>query len=254
MKGTRYRILIGLIPLLIVVCRIIFWEELGTSIDEVAITLLIVSLIIILVPLENIKTFKAGGVEVELSQESVKAAINSFVQNIAENKILEEYTSSLTNEVRSLLRGSKVLWIDDVPSKIVGERRLFRSLGIEVVAASTSSQVSEIINRDNDFDLIISDIQWRDEENPQSVIYGGINAVKFLRTEYVDEVLNAVHVIFYTAYKSSQMDIIDSQTGFRKLNNHSECHTILSLLQTSVNEIIEARKEPISVSSRKKAT
>jgi len=237
-----------------VVVRIVFWNDINERFDETTVTLVILSLFLILIPIENIKSLKAGGVEIELNDSQVKGAINSLDLSFADNKKIKSYISSIPSHDLKSLSGSKVLWIDDKPNSILGERRLFRALGIQITAASSLEQIKRKIFDDSDFDLIISDIQWIDEENPSGVTYGGIEAIRFLRTELKDEVINSTHVIFYTAYPKSSIDLINSQTNFKEIENHSISHTILNLLETSIDKIVFSRKNPIIISSRKKPT
>ena len=254
MKKTKYRILIAFILLAIVLIRIYFWEDLEDKFDKTTLSLLLVSLILLLIPIENIKSLKAGGIELELNHPQIKGAINSLDLNVADNKKIEQYVNSISESGKKSIAGSKVLWIDDKPASIIGERRLFRALGLNITAAGSLEEIKRITREDNDFDLIISDIQWRDKENPNKVTYGGIEAVQFLRKELNDKVINSTNVIFYTAYTVSQTTTIENQTGFKQIENHSLCHTILSLLEASVIRIAECRQNPIIINSRKKAT
>ncbi|GAH82588.1 unnamed protein product, partial [marine sediment metagenome] len=54
-----------------------------------------------------------------------------------------------------------ILWIDDHPENIIGVRRLIRNLGIEVVMVNSSELAQEKLILDNDFDMIITDVQRR---------------------------------------------------------------------------------------------
>ena len=47
--------------------------------------------------------------------------------------------------------------------------KIFRALGLNITAASSLHQIKKVVNEDNDCELIISDIQWRDKENPSKV-------------------------------------------------------------------------------------
>lgn len=240
--------------MVVVLARILFWDRLHERIDQTTITLLLISLIIILIPIENIKSLKAGGVELELNYPQIEGVITSLNLNLSDNEKIKKYLQSISNSDAKLISGSKVLWIDDKPHNILAERRLFRALGVSVVAVSSLQQIKHVMKEDNDFDLIISDIQWRDKENPNKISYGGIEAIRFLREGLNDEAINATHVIFYTAYQEVQIEKIDKQTGFLQIENQSVHQTVLSLLQASVNTLVETRKNPIKVMSRKKAT
>jgi len=64
--------------------------------------------------------------------------------------------------VGNVLRGARVLWVDDHPENNAWEHELFRSLGVVIV--SVESQRSAVASvRAESFDVVISDIQ-RDRE------------------------------------------------------------------------------------------
>ena len=64
--------------------------------------------------------------------------------------------------VGSVLRGARVLWVDDHPENNSWERELFRSLGVVIVSVeSTRSAVAS--TKTESFDVVISDIR-RDSE------------------------------------------------------------------------------------------
>ncbi len=53
------------------------------------------------------------------------------------------------------MNNSRILWIDDNPHKLLGVRRLFRALGVNITMAISSDHAYEILQTDNDFDLFI---------------------------------------------------------------------------------------------------
>lgn len=102
-----------------------------------------------------------------------------------------------------VVAGAKVLWIDDRPEKIIGERRLLRALGVTVVPVISSIHAREILSADNDFDLIISDVQREGETYKITGgvdIHEGVNFVVWLRTLFSDPCVKEIPVLFYAAY------------------------------------------------------
>lgn len=74
-----------------------------------------------------------------------------------------------------------MLWIDDHPEEIIGERRVLRALGVLVVSTNSSKSARAILEQDNDFDLIVSDLQRPSEPRSRFKRYGGIEFIKELR-------------------------------------------------------------------------
>ena len=85
----------------------------------------------------------------------------------------------------NVLRGARVLWVDDHPEHNAWERELFRSLGVVIVSVeSTRSAVASI--ETESFDVVISDIR-RDSE-PVDGIDGAMR---------IREVMPTLPVLFY---------------------------------------------------------
>ena len=85
----------------------------------------------------------------------------------------------------NVLRGARVLWVDDHPEHNAWERELFRSLGVMIVSVeSTRSAVASI--ETESFDVVISDIR-RDSE-PVDGIDGAMR---------IREVMPTLPVLFY---------------------------------------------------------
>ena len=151
-------------------------------------------------------------------------------------------------------RGSRVLWIDDHPEQILGERRILRALEIQVVSANSSNNAREILATDDDFDLLISDMQRKSEPESKFGRYGGIEFIKELRQSSEDPVVQNLPVIFYTAYRPDQVETILDQVSARELHDIHFCHSIEGLLKEVFRILPTARAEAIRVSSRKVAT
>src|SRR5207302_9651723 len=110
-----------------------------------------------------------------------------------------------------IIRGSRVLWVDDNPDTILGERRVLRALGVEVTSVNSSLDAERTLQADNDFDLIISDIQRQGDTykiTGGEPIHEGVNLVIKFRTQRKDEgdpVVKSMPVIFYAAYERERL-------------------------------------------------
>lgn len=207
------KITFSCIILVLALLRFILFDYIATRMDTIFLALIAASALIPLIPWERIKTIKAGGFELTLETAQVKGAIESFnlvtVDHISYEK-LRELLLNLKNEIEKA-RGSRILWIDDHPYNLLGERRLFRSLGIEVVTASSSAMADGILEKDNDFDLIISDIQREGQgyspSQPQNYIPPNRDGAAFVMRlrENKNPILRNMYVIFYAAYSIENM-------------------------------------------------
>lgn len=120
------QILVCIILLCLVFSRLV-WPTFATRLDNISLLLLAVSMILFLIPLEKIKTLKAGSIELTLDSAQVQGAVESLNLSRVEDKKLRNRLSSLCH-LLSAVRGSRILWIDDRPEKVRGERRLLRAL------------------------------------------------------------------------------------------------------------------------------
>ena len=195
------KVVLSVLLIILVIFRWIFYDIASTRLDTVALTLIISAILLYIIPWENLRTFKAGGIELTLEQSQVKSAIDSLGLDKDKHKLLIAQLSRLDTELQSV-RGAKVLWIDDKPHKLIGVRRLLRALGIQIVSATSSKMAAEILDGDNDFDLIITDIQ-RYEAGPTGredhITLDGVDYIISLR-KHKDPTIRAMPVVFYAAY------------------------------------------------------
>lgn len=244
---------LGVFALTFAILRLINIEGLSLQIDNTFLLLFMIATILFILPIEKIKTFKAAGVELELLQSKVQGALEGLSLKYIDNKQILETINNLNDNIVTA-KNSRILWIDDKPHEVLGERRLLRALGLEIITANDQKTVNRILELDNDYDLIISDIQWRDPENPDEVTYGGIDKIKDLRNKYKGKAIGSLQVIFYTAYRKDQIEIIQSQTNFKSIENIQICFTIEELIYRVINTLAKIRTNPIKVKSKKKAT
>jgi CheY-like chemotaxis protein len=175
--------------------------------DAVFFIVIGVGLVLLLVPVQYLRSFKAGGFEFSLDQPHVQSAISGLDLDRFQNERIVADLTRLKDELIAV-RGSRVLWIDDQPHTVVAARRLLRALGVDVVTASSSAEAERTLEGDNDFDLILTDIQ-RAGDNYRKTggidIHDGVNFIVRLRKEHKDPVIAKLPVIFYAAYDRERL-------------------------------------------------
>ena len=253
MKNFWVKAVLSASVLVLAALRVLYFDFASRRMDGTFLLLLIAAVLIHVVPWERLTSFKAGGVEFTLDKPQVKGALEGLGLRKIENRQIHEMLSALQREIEQA-KGSRILWIDDKPHEILGERRLLRALGIEVVTATTSAQAKSTLEQDNDFDLIISDIQRSGKVDERETIYDGIYFIKSLRENSDDKVVNSLPVIFYTAYTPEKLEIIRKQVGPEAFQELEVCATIEGLVSQVIKNLAEVRLKPIIVRSKKKAT
>lgn len=238
------------------VARLVF-EDAGGRMDETFFALLAAAALILLVPWERLTTLKAAGVELALEPQ-VRGAVETL--SLANPEAVDD--ERLLAELRRLApeidkaRGSRVLWIDDRPHEIVAERRLLRALGIEVVPASSSSEALRLLERDNDFDLVVSDVQRAGESYKQTggiPIHEGVNFVVASLRRDANELIRSLPVLFYAAYPWPRL--VEFTQPARELSPDPELANAPDALVTkTVRLLAEARSRPITVGRAKAPT
>ncbi len=136
----------------------------------------------------------------EPSENLTEATLKQLVR--VDSDRLRQRLEKLGDELLKI-RGSRLLWIDDRPEKVLGERRLLRALGVMVQTAISSEDALVALRMDNDFDLIISDVQRIGETFKKTggiPIHEGVNFVVYLRSHYSDLFVRNIPVVFYAAY------------------------------------------------------
>lgn len=251
-KSTK--IALSLVLVMLVVLRWIFYEIASTRLDTISLALIISAILLYVIPWENIKTFKAAGFELTLEQSQVKSAIDALGLDRVKNKQLLEKLSHLDTELQSI-RGGKILWIDDKPHKIIGVRRLLRALGIQIVSAISSKMASVILESDNDFDLIITDVQRKGEKSSKNDDYNILDGVDFILKlrEHRDPTIRSLPVIFYAAYDWERLVLFTRPA--REIQPEPEiCNSVNDFIPKVVKQLAIARAMPISYSDEKEPT
>jgi CheY-like chemotaxis protein len=254
-----WKIGISAVAIALAALRIVIFKDAEKWFDSTFLLFLSIPFFAFLVPWHRLTAFKAVGVEFTLNSPSVQGAISGIEMSVADNRRLRRTLYNLGDAIEDA-KGSRVLWIDDNPSQIVGERRVLRALGVHVASASSSAVAREILNEDNDFDLIITDFQRASEpgspfENYER--YGGVEFVFELRKwsgDGNDVVIRNIPIVVYTAYTDDQVRTIFRQVSAEDLKDLHISHTIAGLLQKVYEILPAARAEAIKVPASKPPT
>jgi len=193
-------ILIGALTVVMIILAILRYR-ITKSIDTAVIALVIAAFVIHVVPIERITTLKGAGLELSIEQPQVKGAIEALTPTQLQNEELRKDLERLREDL-PLVRDSRILWIDNSPSKIVSARRLLRALGVEVIPATSSEEADKVLARDKDFDLIITETQRTGDSykfNNGIPIHEGVNYIVKLR-KTGDQIIRTIPVIFFSAY------------------------------------------------------
>lgn len=139
------------------------------KVDTSVLILITLAVLVVILPWERLTSLKAAGVELELDRPQIDKAIGDLrtlkgKENINDEKV-RALLKRLAPEIEQSI-GSRILWIDNSPDNVWGERRLFRVLEIETVMAVSSDMATHILETDGDFDLLISDMRGADGVEP----------------------------------------------------------------------------------------
>jgi CheY-like chemotaxis protein len=262
------KVVLSVVLVTIASTRFYYYDALSTRMDVVFLSLVLSAFLLWMIPWdqlwERLRGINVGGFEISLQQPQVKAAIGGLP--IDERQVefsgltpeaikdrLHRRLESLDREFQTV-RGSRVLWIDDNPHNILGERRLLRALGIDVRPVRSSEQADEVLREDNDFDLIITDVQrhgmsymFVDKGEP---IHEGVNFVVKLRKVKRDERIRNLPVIFYGAYPWESL--VQLTRPARELQPEPEIsNSVDDLIPKVVRRLAEEGINPITVSAKK---
>lgn len=255
MKINKYgKISLSVVLVVLAVIRWVFYDIALERMDSVFFSLVVAAILVYIVPWENIKTFKAAGIELSLEQSAVKAAISGLGLNRINDKQLRAQLARLGEDLQSI-RGGRVLWIDDKPHKIIGERRLLRALGIQVISAKSSTVAETILDTDNDFDLVISDVQRRGDSyklNNGVEIHEGVNFIVKLR-QHGDSTVKAIPVVFYAAYEWDRL--VKFTRPAREIQPEAEIsNSVNDFVPKVVTQLAKSRENPILYGEKKETT
>lgn len=253
--SQNIKIGIAALFVIIAILRVVFHETLNPKMDITFFSLLAFAFLVLVLPWEQLRTFKAGGVEISLEKPAVQAAISGLGLDRVDDDKLQQQLSRLGDELK-IASGSRVIWIDDKPHNILGARKMLRALNIDVTTATSSEMAQEILNADNDFDLIISDVQRKGESYKQVgggiAIHEGVNFIVVLR-KHPDPNIRVMPVIFYAAYDRERL--VKFTRPARELFPEAQIsNSMEDFLPKVIRRLAEERSKPIAFSKVKKPT
>ena len=223
--------------------------------DAVFFTVVGVAAVLSLIPLSGLKSFNAGSVEVTLAQPEVAAAIGGLQLTQVQNGELRT-TLEAAKDILSSVRGSRVLWIDDRPEKIVALRRVLRALGVDIVCALSSEKAKEKLAVDADFDLLVSDVQRKGDTYKTTGgidIHEGTNFIVWLRSKHADPVVRQIPVAFYAAYDWERL--VDFTEPARKtLPEPTISNTVPDFIDKVIRQLVKSRSTPLIAGGAKEPT
>jgi len=248
------RIVPSVILIVLALIRMYSSDIISNRMDQTFLIMIVLAVLIPLVPWERLTTFKAAGIELVLERTQVKGALDSMELDRIESEKIRRQLGALKGELQHF-QGSRILWIDDRPETIIAERRLFRALGAEVVPVISSEAAEEMLSRDSDFDLIISDVQRRGESykfNDGVPIHEGVNFIVKLRSQS-GPVVRTLPVIFYAAYDWKRL-VEFTRPARETVPDPELSNSIETLLTKAIKKVAELREYPIKVGDKKRAT
>jgi CheY-like chemotaxis protein len=250
------KIALSLVLVAFAITRFFYYETLSRRMDLIFLALVLSVFLLWMIPWEQLwerlSELSVGAVGISLQQPDVQAAIGhiSFdeehlkISGSSEKQVrdrLRRQLKRLEGELHTV-RGSRVLWIDDHPETILGERRLLRALGIDITPAGSSEEAQDILKKDNDFDLIITDV-YREGRGE------GVNYVLELAKDE-DERIKSLPVIFYAAY--DREDLVEYTRPALKQRPDAEIsNAVDELIPKVIRRLSEERRNPITVSAKK---
>lgn len=242
------------------------------GIDTTFLVLAAVSILLFTLPWSRLSSLRAGPFEFSLEQGQIRGAIDSIVNVAGEEKEkIESLFARLSTDIEQA-RGSRILWIDDRPRRVVGERRLLRSIELESEIVPTCAAAAETLCRDNDFDLVITSLEKQGEKQylHDRTLSPGVTFVEWLRgrndddirsligefgeTPIKDKVINRLPVIFYAAFP----DLAYIQKKLQPLAGLPPAplasRSIDDLLRKTIRTLADARSDPTEVNADKKVS
>ncbi len=255
MRTNKIITVLSVLFILLAVTRLILHDKIAERMDMTFFALLALAFLLHVVPFERLKSFKAAGIELSLELPQVQGAIAGLGLDRIQDEKLRRKLSYLQNELETIPR-SRVLWIDDKPGNVIGERRLLRALGVEVVSAVSSETAEQILNTDNDFDLIITDVQRKGDSYKLTGgvdIHEGVNFIIKLRTNHPDPITRTMPVMFYAAYDWNRL-IKFTRPASKSLPEPEVSNTVADFITKVVKQLADARSSPITYKEEKAPT
>lgn len=246
---------LSLLLIMLALTRFILHDRVAGRMDTMFFVLIGLAFFLHIIPFERLKSFKAGGIEISLELPQVQGAIAGLGLDQIQDERLRQKLSHLKNELETIRR-SRALWIDDRPRNVLGERRLLRALGVEVIPAISSEVAEQILGTDNDFDLIITDVQRKGDSYKLTGgvdIHEGVNFIIKLRTNHPDPIIRSMPVMFYAAYDWKRL-IKFTRPARESLPEPDASNSVLDFIPKVIKQLANARSSPIVCKEEKTPT
>ncbi|MEA3203665.1 MAG: Response regulator receiver domain [Thermoplasmata archaeon] len=192
--------------------------------DQTFLLLLGGAALALLVPWDRLSSLKAGRLELALDP------VHRVLREFPERRVLPRHGVEWRADPEELRRdiehyapllpqvqGRRVLWVDDTPALAQAERRLLRSMGVEVVPVTSSRDAWAALETDNDFDLLISDCGREAETawltspvapDAKGVVWEGVEfALKVVRV-HPDPRVRSLPILFYSANDQGTLEAV----------------------------------------------
>lgn len=215
-----------------------------------------IAALVLTFPWQLLRTLKAGPFELSLEQGQVHGAVRSLAISADEpDEKAEERFSDLLARLQPDIeraRGSRVLWIDDKPHRVVGERRLFRAVGIETLVAISSEDAMRTLERDNDFDLLITSLAREGEKVDGDSVRPSVRFVQWIRS-HEDDVIKDIPVIFYAAFDREVLRR-DTLPATQLPGVEVPEPTRIELVKSVIRLLADESEKPITIPREKKVS
>lgn len=256
MRFSEYaKVALSTVLVLLAIVRFAYHGSLSARMDVMFFSLILAAFLVWLVPWERLQSLNVGAVGISLEQPQVQAAISGLDLDRIEDEKLRRRLLHMEKDLQ-YARGGRILWIDDKPHNVLGERRLLRTLGIDVTPVTSSEAAERILEEDNDFDLIVTDVQRHGESHKLLddgvSIHEGANFIVKLR-RHNDLQISHLPVIFYTAFEWERL-IKFTRPARELLPEPEVSNSAVDLIPKVIRILSEERAKPITYAARKKPT
>lgn len=266
----------------LILLAILYWADFfdaRSKVDQNFLLILAAAVIVAVVPWELLQSLKAGPLELAINRPQVQSILNKIELERIEDDALQQYLSAHSTDLDSIA-GSRILWIDDRPERIVGQRRLFRALRLEIVTAISTNDAIQLLTENPDFDLIITDIQregesylciegYGDNRNADHYtdrngikwykIHEGVNFIVSLHSDttiakqLATELVREIPIIFFAAYDRKRL-LRFIQPARALVPEFDICNDLYSLVAKVVARLSEVHTRPIRYPTAKVPT
>jgi CheY-like chemotaxis protein len=246
-----FRIVVSAAAILLAILRLVLND--ADRMDAAFLALVGVAVFAFVVPWDRIAHLKVGPVEFSIQETQVKAVVRGLLLEETTQEQLRDKIESLSGEIERA-HGSRVLWVDDKPHEVVGARRLFRVLGVEVISATSNEEALAVLRRDNDFDLIITDVQRPGKgRDGISAIHGGVEFAAFDLPEMRDSTIDRIPLIFYAAYRMESL-VKFTAPAMNRQPEPELTNRVDDLLEKAIPTLATMRSTPLKIPAEKVPT